>query len=71
MIANDKHQCTIHFLCISEIDCVNICISHVIAMCHDARNHFKHGSNCTKLLFLIYQFLQCKENELCVDIYHE
>ena len=51
MIAYGKHQCTIHFLSISEIDCINNFI------CYYVRNHFKHiitCSNCTKLLKTFY-----------------
>ena len=38
-IADHKHQCTIHFLCIAEI---KKCIYQFIAIYHYARNDFKH-----------------------------
>ena len=49
MIAYDKHQCTIHFPFIEEINCINNCISHAI-ISEITINITLHGSNYSRLL---------------------
>ena len=53
MIADHKHQCTIHFLCNTEINCNDEYINHFMPLCHYVGNDFNDintGTNCNNIL---------------------